>query len=100
MCEIWEEDSEEIEAQTKRVIARIKEEREKARLSQIDLSLMAGLSQNIVNYIESGKRSPGLNTLLRLCKALQIDPIILFSSPDAERHAAREEIIALVKKWV
>jgi transcriptional regulator with XRE-family HTH domain len=100
MCEVWEENSEEIEAQAKRVIARLKEEREKARLSQMDLSLMAGLSQNIVNYIESGKRSPGLTTLLRLCKALQIAPAALFSSSDTERQAARETIITLVRKWV
>jgi transcriptional regulator with XRE-family HTH domain len=100
MCAKREENSFEIDSQSKQVIARLKEEREKARLSQMDLSLRAGLSQNLVNYIESGKRTPSLNTLLRLCKALRIEPSVLFATPDLARQEARETIVALVRKWV
>jgi len=55
----------EISTQIKLIIKRIREEREKQRISQMDLSFKAGLSQNQVNYIETGKRTPNLNTILR-----------------------------------
>ncbi|MDR2490791.1 MAG: helix-turn-helix domain-containing protein [Spirochaetaceae bacterium] len=100
MCNVWEDSLPEIEGQIKQIVARIKTEREKARVSKMDLSLMAGLSQNLVNYIESGKRIPNMGTLLKICKALQIEPASLFADTDANRDAARETIISLVKKYV
>jgi transcriptional regulator with XRE-family HTH domain len=100
MSDVWDNADDEIEAQIRRMVLRIKEEREKARLSQMDLSFMAGLSQNLVNYIESGRRTPNLYTILKISKALNIAPASLFDSSDEERRAAREIIIGLVKKFV
>jgi transcriptional regulator with XRE-family HTH domain len=100
MVDVWEDSEGEFEEQVKRIVSRIREEREKARLSQMDLSLTAGLSQNLVNYIENGRRTPNLYTILKICKALQIEPASLFTDSDAERCAAREAIISLVKKYV
>jgi transcriptional regulator with XRE-family HTH domain len=100
MVDIWEDSEDEFKEKVKRIVSRIKEEREKARLSQMDLSLMAGLSQNLVNYIENGRRTPNLYTILKICKVLQIEPASLFTDSDAERSAARETIINLVKKYV
>jgi transcriptional regulator with XRE-family HTH domain len=68
----------EISAQIKHIAERLREEREKLRISQMDLSYKAGLSQNQVNYIETGKRTPNLYTLLSICNALQINPAVLF----------------------
>ncbi|MDR1399982.1 MAG: helix-turn-helix transcriptional regulator [Treponema sp.] len=48
----------------------MREEREKLCILQIDMSFKAGPSQNHVNYIEIGKHSPTLYTLLKLCNAL------------------------------
>jgi transcriptional regulator with XRE-family HTH domain len=100
MVDIWEDSDAEFEEQVKRVVLRIREEREKARLSQMDLAFMAGLSQNLVNYIENGRRTPTLFTILKLCKALQIAPSSLFVDSEEERAAARETIINLVKKYL
>jgi transcriptional regulator with XRE-family HTH domain len=100
MCDNSEKKAKKIEAQIEQVIAKIKEEREKARISQMDLSFMAGLSQNLINYIESGKRTPNLYTILKICDALQIDPACLFSTTDEERRIARETIINLARKYV
>lgn len=100
MVDIWEDSEDEFKERVKRIVSRIKEEREKARLSQMDLALMAGLSQNLVNYIENGRRTPNLYTILKICKVLQIEPASLFTDPDTERSAARETIINLVKKYV
>jgi transcriptional regulator with XRE-family HTH domain len=89
-----------ITEQIKNIANRLREEREKRRISQIDLSFKAGLSQNQVNYIETGKRTPNLFTLLSICKALQINPAILFESDEKERQEARKTIIKLISKYM
>ena len=80
------------------VLSRLKEGRQKANMSQIELSFAAGLSQNQVNCIESGRNIPNLYTLLKLCDALKIRPEVLFSQTDRHKEQIRDEIIALVKK--
>jgi transcriptional regulator with XRE-family HTH domain len=66
----------------------------------MDLSFKAGLSQNQVNYIETGKRTPNLYTILSICNALQISPAVLFEPQDRERQEARETIIHLVSRFM
>jgi transcriptional regulator with XRE-family HTH domain len=100
MSDVWDDSDGQINAQIELMIARIKKEREKARLSQMDLALMAGLSQNLVNYIESGRRTPNLHTILKISKVLNIAPSTLFDSSDVDRRAARETITDLVKKYI
>jgi len=90
----------EIVAQIKHISMRLREEREKLRISQMDLSFKAGLSQNQVNYIETGKRAPNLYTVLSICKALQISPVILFKQDDKEKQEARETVIRLVTRFM
>jgi len=90
----------EISAQIKLIAQRLREEREKRRVSQMDLSFKAGLSQNQVNYIETGKRTPNLNSLLSLCKALEINPAVLFEPNDTNRREARDTIIRLVSQFL
>ena len=91
---------EELSAQVKQVADRLRTEREKQRISQMDLSFKAGLHQNQVNYIETGKRTPNLYSLLSICKALQISPAVLFTTEDTERKEARETIIRLVSQFI
>ena len=94
------ENEAEINAQIKHIAQRLREEREKLRISQMDLSFKAGLSQNQVNYIETGKRIPNLYTVLSICRALQISPAVLFESEDTERQKARDTIIRLVSRFM
>lgn len=82
------------------ILARMKEERIKANMSQIELSFAAGLSQNQVNSIETGRNIPNLYTFLKICDALNISPENLFSQTDKEREEARNQIIALAKKYI
>ena len=93
-------DEQEYQKQVNFVLSRLKEERQKANMSQIELSFAAGLSQNQVNCIESGRNIPNLYTLIKICNALKIRPEILFSTPNEEREKARNEIITLVKKYI
>jgi len=94
------ENNTEITAQIKHFAERLREEREKFNISQMDLSLKAGLSQNEVNYIETGKRTPTLNTILSICNVLKINPAVLFEKQDEERKEARETVINLVSRFM
>jgi transcriptional regulator with XRE-family HTH domain len=89
-----------IETQTRQVAARLRIEREKARISQMDLSFLAGLSQNQVFCIETGRRIPNLYTLLKICNALRISPAVLFDVSDEERQKDRETAMRLVAKYI
>lgn len=90
----------EYQEQVNFVLSRIKEERQKANMSQIELSFAAGLSQNQVNCIEAGRNIPNLYTLIKICNALKIKPEILFSAPNEDREKVKSEIISLIRKYI
>ena len=85
----YSENKADIAAQIQHISRRLREEREKLRISQMDLSFKAGLSQNQVNYIETGKRAPNLHTILSICNALQINPAVLFEEYGTEWREKR-----------
>ena len=93
-------DNDIIATQIKHIAERIREERRRMNISQMDLSFKAGLSQNQVNYIETGARIPNLYTILSICNALQISPAVLFEPNDDERKEARETVIKLVSQYI
>jgi len=55
------------------VAAILKEERTKRNLSLSALAERAGLSYQIISYVERRMRTPNLDTLLRITDALAID---------------------------
>lgn len=81
-----------------RFLQRLKEEREKAGMSQLELAYKAGLSQNMITYLETGKRTPTLTTILKICNALEINPSVLFEDDDEQREEMKKQIYSLVKK--
>jgi len=86
--------------QEQQVITRLKRLRGDAQLSQLELSYRSGVSQNMITYIETGKRTPSLSTLLKLCKALNINPAVLFVDTDEEKKHAKQEIIELIQRYI
>lgn len=82
------------------VIKKLKFFREERNLSQFELSLQSGVSQNMITYIETGKRSPTLKTVIKLCKALEISPAKLFEESDDEREQAKKKIIEAIQKYM
>ena len=80
------------------ILKRLKSARENAKLSQLELAYKSGVSQNMITYIETGRSSPTLTTLLKLTNALSINPADLFERTDEERERMKAEIIDLVKK--
>ena len=82
------------------VARKLKEIRENQQLSQLELSLKSDVSQNMITYIETGKRTPTLTTLLKLCNALNISPSILFSPSSDEVLAKKKQVISLIEKYM
>ena len=89
-----------IEEQEQFVYKRLRQECEKAHLSQMELSLESDVSQNMITYIENGKRTPTVSTLIKLCNTMHIGPSVLFPAPDDDRQNAKETIIGLVQRFM
>ena len=51
----------------------LRREREKRGLSMNRVAELAGLSQQMVSYVERGMRNPTLETLLRIAAAIDTD---------------------------
>ena len=51
----------------------MRQERERRGLSMNELAARAGLSQQMVSYVEREMRNPTLETLLRMAGALDVD---------------------------
>jgi transcriptional regulator with XRE-family HTH domain len=56
-----------------RVAGILRQEREKRGLSMNRVAERAGLSQQMVSYVERGMRNPTLETLLRIAAAMEMD---------------------------
>ena len=89
-----------IEEQEKYVCAQLKKQREKHNLSQMELSYESGVFQNMITYIETGKRTPTINTILKLCTAMKISPSLLFPKNISDRQEAKLTVLELVEKFM
>ena len=56
-----------------RVSLLLREERERSGLSMSAVGKKAGLSQQMISYIEREMRQPTLDTLLRICEVLKLE---------------------------
>jgi len=57
-----------------RFAVRLRHLREKAQLTQVELSRASGITQGTLSQYEAGLRSPRWCSVLRLCQALKVDP--------------------------
>ena len=60
------------EKRSKAIAAILRSSREEADLSMNEVANRAGLSQQMVSYIERGIRKLSVESLLRICDALEI----------------------------
>ena len=67
-----------------RVAELLRHERERRKLSMNEVAQRAGLSQQMISYVEREMRNPTLETLLRIASALEIDLADIISK--ASRH--------------
>ena len=89
-----------VDSELQVVYERLKEARKRAGLTQLELSLQSGVSQNMITYIETGKRTPTLTTLLKLCNALNITPAILFADSSEDIKSAKATVIDLINRYM
>lgn len=89
-----------IEEQERGVCLKLRQERENRKMSQLELSLESGVSQNMITYIETGKRTPTLSTILKLCNAMKIDPSVLFLKHDEEKEKAKQTVLEIIQKYM
>lgn len=64
---------------------RLKELREKRKLSQERLSALGGMNRNYVSDVERGRRNPCLWNIVKLADALDVSPSELFRPFDKRR---------------
>jgi transcriptional regulator with XRE-family HTH domain len=72
-----------------RVARILRQEREKRKLSMNAVAERAGLSQQMVSYVEREMRNPTLETLLRIAAAIGIDFVQVLQK--AVRSAGRSK---------
>ena len=56
-----------------RIAHAIRQAREQQNLSMLAVAEQAGLSQQMVSYVERGIRKPSLDTLVRIAHVLELD---------------------------
>ena len=66
-------DTKEVEKLCAGIIRLLREERERQGLSMLRVAQRAGLSQQMVSYVERGIRRPTLDTVLRIAAALNLN---------------------------
>ena len=66
----------------RKIGAKIREERKQAGLTQETLAEKADLSLSQVGYIERGEVKPSIDSLIRLARALDVDPSTLLEKLD------------------
>ena len=66
----------------------------------MELALRAEISQNMINYIETGKRTPSFDTLLKICNAMNINLSVLFSDTKEEKEKAKRQVLCIIQRRV
>ena len=89
-----------IEEQEQYFYERLRQERKKSKLSQLELAVESGVSKNMIAYIETGKRTPTINTVIKLCNAMNISPAILFSVSDDDKEKAKQQVLTLIQRYM
>lgn len=62
------------------VIRRIRKD---AQMTIDDLAAATGLSRAYISQVETSKAAPSLQTIRRICRALDVSPALLFEDPEA-----------------
>jgi transcriptional regulator with XRE-family HTH domain len=64
--------------------ARIRDERHRFAINQMELAELAGLHFTNLGKIERGQANPSLHTILRIASALNVNPAILVDGLSAD----------------
>jgi transcriptional regulator with XRE-family HTH domain len=78
--------TEQLQAVAAEVSAILRKERERRNLSMSQVAESAGLSQQMVSYIERGMRNPTLESLLRVTGALKVSLAEVVAAAERKAH--------------
>ena len=70
------QDGEDLDPTFEQIARRVAEERARRRLSQRELAELCATTQSAIARIESGRRPPRIDTLLRIATALDCELIV------------------------
>lgn len=88
-----------IEVDYKKLGVRIRTAREGKNLTQERLAELTGLSNNYISNIERKRSKPSVETLIKLCNALEITPDqVLLDSIYVSREYIRDDIAKKLSK--
>ena len=86
----------------KAIAARIKEDRESRVETQKDYAERTGLSQPFIAQVESGARGLGVDSFMKLCRALNWTPEYLYYGKGAkdmdERSRLEQELLSVFRR--
>ena len=63
-----------IEKIMKNLGANIRKQRKELKLTQFELSIQADVTEDYIQFLETGKRKPSLDVLARIADALKVEP--------------------------
>ena len=87
----------EIENKVNKVLLRIRDERKKQNLSQMQLAAKADIAQSFYSGIESLQNVPTLTTLYKIAQALGISANKLLEDINLDKEERKNMIIELLK---
>lgn len=67
----------------------LREFRKKAKLTQEELALEAGIERNYVSLIELGKNQPTITMIFKIASALNVDPSKIIKSTENKLDPSR-----------
>ena len=74
---------------------RVRQQRIALQMTQEKLSERAGISLSFLSHIERGTRKASVNTVVKLCNALQVSPnILLQDSLDSDLLGDRDQSLS------
>ena len=74
---------------------RVRQQRIALQMTQEKLSARAGISLSFLGHIERGTRKASLDTVIKLCNALQVSPsILLQDSLDSDLLGDRDQSLS------
>jgi transcriptional regulator with XRE-family HTH domain len=85
------------------VISSIRRIRKAKKMSQLELSVKANMSQSFLANLEKGKKEPSAMTLIRIADALEVNPREFFPESDTDsnihvKNEIKNEIMELLAK--
>lgn len=83
----------------KKLGVRLRAVREKRKLTQEELAEMIGMSNNFISNIERNYSIPSLETLVKICNALEITPdYVLLDSIYTAKEYLKDDIARMLEK--